>query len=64
MCEMPPFQRHFERDAIPYTLDLDWPVGAAGFEPVYQNQSPHCFCEMVAHLKVQGTRPDSVCVRD
>jgi hypothetical protein len=27
---------------------------------VHQNQSPHCFCEMVAHLKVQGTRPDSV----
>jgi hypothetical protein len=24
--------RHFERDAIPYALETDWPVEAAGFE--------------------------------
>ncbi len=22
---------HFERDSIPYALETDWPVGAAGF---------------------------------
>jgi hypothetical protein len=27
--------RHFERDPIPYALETDWPVGAAGFEPVH-----------------------------
>ena len=26
---------HFERDPIPYALDMDWPVGAAGFEPLH-----------------------------
>ena len=26
--------RHFERDPIPYALENDWPVGAAGFEDV------------------------------
>ena len=26
--------RHFERDPIPYALETDWPVGAAGFEPL------------------------------
>jgi hypothetical protein len=30
---------HFERDPIPYALETDWPVGAAGFEPVHPNQS-------------------------
>ena len=24
---------HFEHDPIPYALDTDWPVGAAGLEP-------------------------------
>jgi hypothetical protein len=27
--------RHFERDPIPYALETDWPVGAAGFEPLH-----------------------------
>ncbi len=31
---------HFERDPIPYALDTDWPVGAAGFEPVHQESCP------------------------
>ena len=26
---------HFERDPIPYALETDWPVGAAGFEPLH-----------------------------
>jgi hypothetical protein len=26
---------HFERAAIPYALETDWPVGAAGFEPLH-----------------------------
>ena len=26
---------HFERDSIPYALETDWPVGAAGFEPLH-----------------------------
>ena len=26
---------HFERDPIPYALDIDWPVGAGGFEPLH-----------------------------
>jgi hypothetical protein len=36
----PPYQSHrsasarqLERDPIPYALETDWPVGAAGFEP-------------------------------
>jgi hypothetical protein len=27
--------RHFERDPIPYALETDWPLGAAGFEPLH-----------------------------
>src|SRR6185436_3613989 len=27
--------QHFERDPIPYALETDWPVGAAGFEPLH-----------------------------
>jgi hypothetical protein len=27
--------RHFERDAIPYALETDWPLGVAGFEPLH-----------------------------
>jgi hypothetical protein len=27
--------RHFERDPIPYALETDWPVGAAGFERLH-----------------------------
>ena len=27
--------RHVERDPIPYALETDWPVGAAGFEPLH-----------------------------
>jgi hypothetical protein len=27
--------RHFERDAIPYALETDWPLGAEGFEPLH-----------------------------
>jgi hypothetical protein len=27
---------HFERDPIPYALETDWPVGAAGFEPLHR----------------------------
>ena len=26
---------HFERDPSPYALETDWPVGAAGFEPLH-----------------------------
>jgi hypothetical protein len=26
---------HFERGPIPYALVTDWPVGAAGFEPLH-----------------------------
>ena len=26
---------HFECDPIPYALETDWPVGAAGFEPLH-----------------------------
>ena len=26
--------RHFERDPIPYALDSDWRVGAAGYSPI------------------------------
>ena len=26
---------HFERDPISYALETDWPVGAAGFEPLH-----------------------------
>src|ERR1700716_2296639 len=36
--ESPPHQhgaRHFERYPIPYALETDWPVGAAGFEPLH-----------------------------
>ena len=27
--------RHFELDLIPYALETDWPVGAAGFETLH-----------------------------
>ena len=27
--------RHFERDPISHALETDWPVGAAGFEPLH-----------------------------
>src|SRR3954447_9098889 len=27
--------RHFEREPIPYALETDWPVEAAGFEPLH-----------------------------
>jgi hypothetical protein len=30
-----PISRHFERDPISYALETDWPVGAAGFEPLH-----------------------------
>jgi hypothetical protein len=29
------FGMHFERDPIPYALETDWPVEAAGFEPLH-----------------------------
>jgi hypothetical protein len=32
--------RHFERDPIPYTFETDWLVGAAEFEPLYQEPCP------------------------
>ena len=32
MDETAPNRGIFERDPIPYALDTDWPVGAAGFE--------------------------------
>ncbi len=32
---VPALSRHFERDPIPYALETDWPVGAAGFEPLH-----------------------------
>ena len=35
MREMSAISRHFERDPIPYALETDWPVGAAGFEPLH-----------------------------
>jgi hypothetical protein len=28
-------KRHFERDAIPYALETDWPLEAGGFEPLH-----------------------------
>jgi hypothetical protein len=30
-----PGNRHFERDPISYALETDWPVGAAGLEPLH-----------------------------
>ncbi len=38
--ETPAISRHFERDPIPYALDTEWPVGAAGFEPLHFGISP------------------------
>ncbi len=35
MDETAPNRGIFERDPIPYALDTDWPVGAAGFEPLH-----------------------------
>ena len=35
MNENAAISRHFERDPIPYALETDWPVGAAGFEPLH-----------------------------
>src|SRR5258705_10268565 len=32
--------RHFERDPISYALETDWPVGAAGFEPLHFESDP------------------------
>jgi hypothetical protein len=42
-CELPPAIGagagravwHFGRNPIPYALETDWPVGAAGFEPLH-----------------------------
>jgi hypothetical protein len=30
-----PISWHFERDAIPYALETDWPAEAGGFEPLH-----------------------------
>ena len=30
-----PSKNRWERDPIPYALETDWPVGAAGFEPLH-----------------------------
>ena len=35
VCKMSAISRRFERDLIPYALETDWPVGAAGFEPLH-----------------------------
>jgi hypothetical protein len=32
VVETPRYRGIFERDPIPYALETDWPVGAAGFE--------------------------------
>jgi hypothetical protein len=32
VCEMSAISRRFERDLIPYALETDCPLGAAGFE--------------------------------
>jgi hypothetical protein len=33
VCEMSAISRRFERDLIPYALETDCPLGAAGLEP-------------------------------
>jgi hypothetical protein len=35
VCEMSAISRRFERDLIPYALETDCPLGAAGFEPLH-----------------------------
>ena len=35
MCEMSAISRRFERHLIPYALETDCPLGAAGFEPLH-----------------------------
>jgi hypothetical protein len=45
---------HFERDPIPYALETDWPVGAAGFEPLHQES---CSGTLAAKLRIRCARP-------
>ncbi len=33
-------RRVFRRDPISYALETDWPVGAAGFEPLHFESDP------------------------
>ena len=47
--------RHFERDPIPYALETDWPVGAAGFEP------PHSGIEIRQDSSL-GLRDSNLCI--
>ena len=35
MNETPPFRGISSATRIPYALETDWPVGAAGFEPLH-----------------------------
>ena len=35
MCEMSAISRRFERDLIPYALETDCPLEAAGFEHLH-----------------------------
>ena len=56
--------RHFERDPIPYALETDWPVGAAGFEPLHirigicQDSQPGAGLEL-AHLELKARSLDA-----
>ncbi len=49
MNENAAISRHFERDPIPYALETDWPVGAAGFEPL------HIRIEICQDFSARGT---------
>src|SRR5262245_12374684 len=35
VCEISAISRRFEHDPIPYALETDWPVGAAGLETLH-----------------------------
>jgi hypothetical protein len=39
--ENPAISQHFEREPIPYALEIDWPPGAAGFEPLHLRIAMH-----------------------
>ena len=53
---------HFERDSIPYALETDWPVGAAGLEPLHirigicEDSQPWGAGLELAHLELKVPR--------
>ena len=55
----------FERDPIPYALETDWPVGAAGFEPLHirigicQDSQPGGAGLEFAHLELKARPIDA-----